>query len=484
MATNPSRRDCMVERARVLLAEDDRVVRSTLVQFLTELEYAVTQASNGTEALKKIKEGRFDLVITDLKMPGADGLEILKSIQDDVPQTLGILVTGFGTIQNAIQAMKKGAFEYLLKPLNLEELQMVLERALEFQRLHRENRQYRKELQSQFGFENIIGHSERMLEIFELIQNVADSDSTVLIYGESGTGKELVAKAIHYHSPRSEKPLVPINCAAIPADLLESELFGYERGAFTGAHRTKIGRFEYANGGTLFLDEIGEMSPQLQVKILRVLQERSFERLGGVRPINVEVRIIAATHQDLDKAIQEGKFREDLYYRLSVIPIYIPPLRERREDIPMLAEHFLDKFNREKDRNVREVSQEAMERLIHYSWPGNVRELENMMERLVVLKRTGTIRPEDLPEKFTGSTVQEFLGRFLLPEEGINLSTAVQNFERELILQALKRTKGVKKEAARLLRMKRTTLIQKMKRKQILSQEDMEGLDQVPESTL
>jgi nitrogen regulation protein NR(I) len=474
----------MVERARVLLAEDDRVVRSSLDQFLSELNYDVTQAASGTEALRRIKEGRFDLVITDLKMPGADGLEILKSIQDDVPQTLGILVTGFGTIQNAIQAMKHGAFEYLLKPLNLEELQMVLERASEFQRLHRENRQYRKELQTQFGFENIIGHSEAMLEIFDLIQNVADSDSTVLIYGESGTGKELVARAIHYHSPRSEKPLVPINCAAIPAELLESELFGYERGAFTGAHRTKIGRFEYANGGTLFLDEIGEMSPQLQVKLLRVLQERSFERVGGIRSINVDVRIIVATHQDLEKSIQEGRFREDLFYRLSVIPIHIPSLRERREDVPILIEHFLEKFNREKARNIRKISPGAMEQLVQYPWPGNVRELENLMERLVVLKRTGVIEPDDLPPKFSGAAVQEFLGRFALPEEGINLSTAVQRFERELILQALKRTKGVKKEAARLLRMKRTTLIQKMKRKQILPEDELEASERAPESTL
>lgn len=468
----------MVERAKVLLAEDDRAARSTLVEFLTGLGYAVTEASSGTVALDKIREEPFDIVVTDLKMPGADGMEILKRVQGDIPQTLGILITGYGSIQNAIQAMKLGAFDYLLKPLDLEELQLVLERALEFQRLHRENRQYRRDLQRQFGFEHIIGHSEPMREIFDLVQKVADSDSIVLIYGESGTGKELVAKALHYHSLRSEKPLVPINCAAIPAELLESELFGYEKGAFTGAHRTKIGRFEYANGGTLLLDEIGEMNPHLQVKLLRVLQERAIERLGGVKPIPVDVRIIAATHQDLDKSIQEGKFREDLYYRLSVIPVHIPPLRERKEDIPILIEHFLEKFNREKHRDVKGIAEDALERLILYPWPGNVRELENLMERLVVLKRTDTIQVEDLPEKLSGEPVQEFLGRFMLPAEGINFSTAVHQFERELILQALQRTKGVKKEAARLLHMKRTTLIQKMKRKQILSQKEPQLTDQ------
>jgi|Deesub1362A_J573_1020465.scaffolds.fasta_scaffold00118_13 DNA-binding NtrC family response regulator len=456
-----------MERARVLLVEDDGAARANLVQYLTELGYDVTEAVSGTDALAKLRQAPFELVVTDLKMPGADGLEVLKSIQSLIPQTLGILITGFGTISSAVRAMKLGAFDYLLKPLDLEELRMVLEKALEFQRLHRENRQYRREIEEKYGFENIIGHSEAMLKIFDLIKKVSDSDSTILIYGESGTGKELVAKAIHYRSPRSNKPFVPLNCAAIPADLLESELFGYERGAFTGAHRTKIGRFEYANGGTLFLDEVGEMSPHLQVKLLRVLQERSFERLGGIRSIEVDVRIIAATNQDLEKAIQEGRFREDLYYRLSVIPIHIPPLRERKEDIRILVEHFLDKFNRSKKRRVDGISPEAMERLVAYSWPGNVRELENLIERLVVLKQEGTIQVDDLPEKIAGTSVQQFTGRFILPEEGINLSSAVQQFERELILQALQRTKGVKKEAARLLRMKRTTLIQKMKRKRI-----------------
>ncbi|MGQ9653234.1 MAG: sigma-54-dependent transcriptional regulator [Thermodesulfobacteriota bacterium] len=458
----------MEQRTRVLVAEDDGPVRASIVEFLEEDGFTVTQASTGEEALEEIKRENFDLVVTDLKMPGADGLEVLRAIQRDIPQTLGILITGFGTIQSAVQAMKLGAFEYLQKPINFDEFRMVLERALEYQRLHRENKHYRQELRRQFGFENIIGHSEAMQRTFDLVRRVADSDSTVIIYGESGTGKELIAKAIHYQSGRSEKPFVPINCAAIPADLLESELFGYEKGAFTGAHRTKIGRFEYADGGTLFLDEIGEMSPQLQVKLLRALQERSFERLGGVKPVQVDVRIISATNQDLEKAVSDGRFREDLFYRLSVIPIHIPPLRHRREDIPLLVEHFLERFNKGKNREVSGLSREAMDRLIQYAWPGNVRELENLMERLVVLKRCGTIELEDLPEKMSSRSRLALPTNVVLPEEGIHLDSAVESFERELILQALRRTKGVKKDAAKLLRMKRTTLIQKMKRKRIV----------------
>ncbi len=463
----------MGEKGRILLAEDDSSVRSSFSQFLGHLGYEVTEVSNGPDALSSLSETHYDLVLTDLKLPGTDGMEILRAIQPHSPQTLGILMTGYGTIQNAIQAMRLGVFEYLLKPVNLEELQLVLERAREYQRLHMENRRYRQEIQRRFSPQNLIGHSESMRQILDLIEKVADSDSTVLIFGESGTGKELVARAIHYRSDRMDKPLVPINCAAIPADLLESELFGYEKGAFTGAHKTKVGRFELANGGTLFLDEVGEMSPQLQVKLLRVLQERSFERLGGIRSIQVDVRIIAATNRNLEASIEEGKFREDLYYRLSVIPIQIPPLRDRREDIPLLVEHFLENFNRQKSREVQGITPRAMEALVQYGWPGNVRELENLMERLVVLKRAGTIDLEDLPEKVRGAASQEELGKILLPEGGIQLDAAVHRLEKELILQALKRSGGIKKEAARLLGMKRTTLIQKMKRNNIIFEDQV-----------
>jgi len=451
-------------KGRILLVEDDASVRSALGHFLGRLGYDVVEATTGPDAIEFLSEGHYDIVVTDLKLPGRDGMEILRAVQPRAPQTLGILVTGYGTIQNAIQAMRLGVFEYLLKPVNFEELQLVLERARELQRLHMENRQYRQEIQRRFAPQNLIGHSDSMRRILDLIEKVADSDSTVLIFGETGTGKELVARAIHYRSNRMDKPLVPINCAAIPGDLLESELFGYEKGAFTGAHKTKAGRFELADGGTLFLDEIGEMSPQLQVKLLRVLQERSFERLGAVKSIQVDVRIVAATNRDLEASIRDGKFREDLYYRLSVIPIHIPPLRDRREDIPVLIEHFLENFNKQKKKEVEGITPRAMEALVQYSWPGNVRELENLVERLVVIKRAGTIDLDDLPEKIRGADFEDNLPRIFLPEDGIQLDAAVHRLEKELIIQALKRTNGVKKEAARLLGMKRTTLIQKMKR--------------------
>jgi DNA-binding NtrC family response regulator len=451
-------------KGRILLVEDDASARSALGHFLGRLGYDVVEATTGPDAIEFLSEGHYDIVVTDLKLPGRDGMEILRAVQPRAPQTLGILVTGYGTIQNAIQAMRLGVFEYLLKPVNFEELQLVLERARELQRLHMENRQYRQEIERRFAPQNLIGHSDSMRRILDLIEKVADSDSTVLIFGETGTGKELVARAIHYRSNRMDKPLVPINCAAIPGDLLESELFGYEKGAFTGAHKTKAGRFELADGGTLFLDEIGEMSPQLQVKLLRVLQERSFERLGGVKSIQVDVRIVAATNRDLEASIREGKFREDLYYRLSVIPIHIPPLRDRREDIPVLIEHFLENFNKQKKKEVEGITPRAMEALVQYSWPGNVRELENLVERLVVIKRAGTIDLDDLPEKIRGADFEDNLPRIFLPEDGIQLDAAVHRLEKELIIQALKRTNGVKKEAARLLGMKRTTLIQKMKR--------------------
>lgn len=454
----------MGTKGRILLVEDDASVRSALGHFLGRLGYDVVEATTGPDAIEFLSEGHYDIVVTDLKLPGRDGMEILRAVQPRAPQTLGILVTGYGTIQNAIQAMRLGVFEYLLKPVNFEELQLVLERARELQRLHMENRQYRQEIQRRFAPQNLIGHSDSMRRILDLIEKVADSDSTVLIFGETGTGKELVARAIHYRSNRMDKPLVPINCAAIPGDLLESELFGYEKGAFTGAHKTKAGRFELADGGTLFLDEIGEMSPQLQVKLLRVLQERSFERLGAVKSIQVDVRIVAATNRDLEASIRDGKFREDLYYRLSVIPIHIPPLRDRREDIPVLIEHFLENFNKQKKKEVEGITPRAMEALVQYSWPGNVRELENLVERLVVIKRAGTIDLDDLPEKIRGADFEDNLPRIFLPEDGIQLDAAVHRLEKELIIQALKRTNGVKKEAARLLGMKRTTLIQKMKR--------------------
>jgi len=314
------------------------------------------------------------------------------------------------------------------------------------------------------GFKDIIGQSDRMQETFRLIEKVADSDSTVLIYGESGTGKELVARAIHFNSYRKNKPLVPINCGAIPEDLLESELFGHVRGAFTGATTTRSGRFESADGGTIFLDEIGDMSARLQVKVLRVLQEKEFEPVGGNKTIKINVRIIAATHRDLEKAVQKGIFREDLFYRLNVIPITLPPLREKKSDIPLLISHFLDHFNKEKNQKVEGISEEAMKIIMRYSWPGNVRELKNLVEWLVVVKREGRILPEDLPEKLRRENNDVLIPKIEISDDGICLNTAVSEFEKVLILQSLKNTNWVKNKAAKLLHLNRTTLVEKIKR--------------------
>lgn len=339
--------------------------------------------------------------------------------------------------------------------------------ALEHRNLKRENINLKNQLKKKYKFENIIGDSEKMQRVFETIEKVADTESTILILGESGTGKELIAKAIHYNSYRREGPFVPVNCAAIPSELLESELFGHEKGAFTNAIRTRIGRFELANGGTLFLDEIGDMSPNLQSKLLRVLQERQFDRIGGMKTIKIDIRVIAATHQNLKKGVEEGKFREDLYYRLNVIPIEIPPLRERKSDIPLLAHHFLSQFKKNKKLKIQGINGEALGRLMQYHFPGNVRELENMIERIVILSNNEIITLDDLPEKL--QSLPETTGPIPIeiPEDGISLDTAVSEFERTLILQALNKTGWVKNKAAQLLNLNRTTLIEKIKRQNL-----------------
>jgi DNA-binding NtrC family response regulator len=363
--------------------------------------------------------------------------------------------------------MKLGAYEYITKPIKIEEIKLVVQRALDYQRLKTENVLLQKQLKAKYKFKNLIGDSEVMQQSFQFIEKIAATNSTVMICGESGTGKELVARAIHYNSDRRNEPMVPVNCGAIPEDLLESELFGYEKGAFTGALKTRIGRFELANGGTVFLDEIGDMSPALQVKILRVLQEHEFERLGGVKSIKVDIRVIAATHRDLEKAVKQGTFREDLYYRLNVIPFILPPLRERGSDIPLLTNHFIGKFNIEKKQNINGISPEALKCLTRYHWPGNVRELENLIERLVILKGEGVIEQEDLPEKLLGAEWSDAVPSMDIPDSGISFNTAVSEFERELILRALKKTNWIKNRAAKLLQLKRTTLVEKIKKIQL-----------------
>jgi DNA-binding NtrC family response regulator len=456
-----------MENKNILVVEDDNATRDTMIDLLSEAGYEVESARNGEEAIAMAREYTFDIVITDLKMPKGDGIQVLEQIKKIDNRTIVIICTGYGTVDTAVKAMKLGAYEYITKPIKIEEIKLVVQRALDYQRLKTENVLLQKQLKTKYKFKNLIGDSEVMQQSFQFIEKIAATNSTVMICGESGTGKELVARAIHYNSDRRNEPMVPVNCGAIPEDLLESEHYGYEKGAFTGALKTRIGRFELANGGTVFLDEIGDMSPALQVKILRVLQEHEFERLGGVKSIKVDIRVIAATHRDLEKAVKQGTFREDLYYRLNVIPFILPPLRERGSDIPLLTNHFIGKFNIEKKQNINGISPEALKCLTRYHWPGNVRELENLIERLVILKGEGVIEQEDLPEKLLGAEWSDAVPSMDIPDSGISFNTAVSEFERELILRALKKTNWIKNRAAKLLQLKRTTLVEKIKKIQL-----------------
>ncbi len=453
----------------VLIVDDSPDIRFAMSEVLKTKGFCVESASDGQEAIDILDTRFFDIVLTDLSMPRKSGMDVLKFVTEHSPETICIIITGYGTIQGAVEALKLGAYDYLCKPIKPDEVIILIDKALEIRNLRRENKNLKKELKNKYGFKNIIGSSPAMKEVFSLIEKVADTDSTVLITGESGTGKELIAHAIHYASDRKDKPFIPVNCAAIPEELLESELFGHEKGAFTHAIKTRIGRFELANKGTIFLDEIGEMSPSLQVKLLRVLQERKFERVGGVKTISVDIRVVAATNKDLETEVKEGKFREDLFYRLNVIPIHIPPLRERPSDIPLLVDYFLRKYSKDKGRKIEGVSEDAMKILMKYDWPGNVRELENIIERLVILSNGKTIKKEDLPIQIiekVGAQISTTLptGEMEIPEEGLSLSEAVSNLEKTLILKALERTGGIKNRAAKLLKMNRTTLIEKMKK--------------------
>jgi DNA-binding NtrC family response regulator len=449
---------------RILVVDDEEINREFLQEALAHEGYEVEAVADGFAALERLRQQFFHVILSDLKMPQMSGVELLQRLKEITPATVGIIFTGYATIETAVQAVKAGAYDYVTKPFQIEEVLLLLQRALEFQRLNRENISLRKQLKAKYRFENIVSDHENMQAIFEVVEKVSDSDSTILIYGESGTGKELIARAIHYNSYRQDKPLVPINCGAIPGELLESELFGYEKGAFTGATSLRIGRFELANGGTVFLDEIGEMSPALQVKILRVLQEREFERVGGTRTIKVDVRIIAATNKNLEESVAKNQFREDLFYRLNVIPMHIPPLRERKSDLPLLVAHFIERFNAEKKRHLDGITPEALEILQRYSWPGNVRELENLIERITILKGSGIIVPHDLPEKLIQSFVNGPVPDVDIPNGGLDFDDAVQAFEKQLLTKALERTRGVKSKAAELLHMNRTTLVEKVKK--------------------
>lgn len=456
-----------MDTPRLLIADDDKKTRDFVAAFLKYKGYEVIQACDGQEALEKLEAEEVDLVITDLMMPRVNGLEFVKKLKAMRPGTVIIAYSAFGNFEMASNLLKAGVFFYLEKPFNLDELETHVKRGLEHQSLQSQTYRSKPSIRNRSLIPNIIGESSNMLSLFELIEKVAESDSTVMIQGESGTGKELVARAIHDLSSRKTKNFVPVNCAAIPDDLLESELFGHVKGSFTGAVATRIGRFEMADRGTLFLDEIGDMKPNLQVKLLRVLQNRELEPVGATRPKKIDVRIIAATNQNLEKLVATKAFREDLFYRISVIPIFIPPLRERRDDIPILVNSFLERFNKNKKGKVKGIDSDAMDAICSYDWPGNVRELENLVERLVILKGFGTIGIKDLPEKYAGFTPRAASDSLALPDSGICLNTVVEEFENNLIMQALKKTGGNKKEAALLLNLKRTTLIEKLKKRKL-----------------
>jgi DNA-binding NtrC family response regulator len=459
--------DWFLRKSHVLVVDDEELYRKSLERILTRVGHEVSEARNATEALTAVAERPFDLVLADIRMPGLNGLELVRQVHDINPDLPCIVVTGFGSPENSVDALRAGAYWYLEKPFdqsNLDVIRRLVDQAIEHGRLKTENRILHSQLRSRYRFDNVIGSSGALRGVLDIVSKVAEADSTVLITGESGTGKELIARAIHYNSRRAERALVTVNCGAIPEELLESELFGHVRGAFTNAVAHREGRFAVANEGTIFLDEIGDMSPNLQVKLLRVLQERTFEPVGSSKTLRVDVRVIAATNQLLEEAIRDGRFREDLYYRLNVIPIEVPPLRERREDIPLLAQHFLDVLRHERDTKIESISDEAMARLCTYAWPGNVRELENLIERLTILRGDGEIGLEDLPANFTEPGVSQPPAP-QIPESGLAFREVVDDFETNLILQALEQTGWNKNQAAQLLGLNRTTLIEKIKKK-------------------
>jgi DNA-binding NtrC family response regulator len=453
-------------KPRILIADDEPLTLELMVERLQTEGYEVELVSGGREAIEASKKSSFKVVLTDLSMPDVDGMEVLAYFASQHPETLVIVLTGFGTVENAVEAMKRGAYDYLAKPANPDELIITLKRAVEHKELKEENVALRSQIQEHSRVGRLIGQSQPMQQLYRIIKRVAKTDSTVLITGESGTGKELIANAIHYQSARRDMPFVPINCGAIPEELLESELFGHEKGAFTGAFKERRGRFELANKGTVFLDEIGEMSPKLQVKLLRFLQETKFHRIGGSRTIEVDVRILAATNKDLERAVAENEFREDLFYRLNVIPIQVPPLRDRESDIRPLIQHFIQQHCQKKNIPLKRMSPGAIVSFEQYDWPGNVRELENVIERLVILTDAEEIQVQDLPSRM--QSYQQVEPKLIeLGEDGINLKETLDDLENRLILDALQRAGGVKNKAAKLLGLNRTTLIEKMKKKQI-----------------
>lgn len=440
----------------IIVIDDDASLRRVLEFNLQEEGYEVFPCSSGEEGLRLVDEHNPEVVITDVKMPGMDGLAILKAVRERAPETLVIIITAYGAVENAVQAMKLGAYDYVTKPFNREELKLTVRKALQLKGLTDENRRLKEELIERRDFRNIVSISREMEAVFAVVRKVAETDATVLITGESGTGKELVAKAIHNLSSRREGPFVPVNCAAIPKDLLESELFGHIRGAFTGAVRDNPGKFRQAEGGTIFLDEVGDLPLELQPKLLRTLQERTVESVGGKVPEKLNVRVLAATNANLEKSIRDGSFREDLYYRLAVIPVELPPLRKRREDIPLLIKHFISK----KGCQTVAFSRDAMEAMKAYPWPGNVRELENTVERLLIMRESETIERAELPQRIVDGDNSGTEAVIRLPAGGYSL----EQLEREIVLEALERNDWNQTSAARFLRIPRHVLIYRMEK--------------------
>ena len=438
-------------RAHLLVVDDDPVTIDLLKEVLSKEGYEVSTALSGEEAIAQGTNHFFDIIITDVRMGEKDGVEVLRFFKKSAPDTTVIMITAFGSIETAIEAIREGAYDYISKPFKLDEIKLTIRRALEQRRLVQENKHYRRELLDKYQFKNVIGRTPQMFQVYKIIAKVADTKSTVLLCGERGTGKELIARSIHYNSPRNNRTFIPVDCASLVETLIESELFGHVRGAFTGASFAKRGLFEEAEGGTLFLDEVGNLNLSMQSKLLRFLQEHEIKRVGGTESIKVDVRIIAATNQPLEPLIKSGKFREDLFDRLNVVAITLPPLRERKEDIPFLANHFLQKYSEETHKNISHLSPEALEILIRYSWPGNVRELEHTIERAVIFSIHPMILPEDLPRKIFEETGGP---EVLIPEKPLSL----RELEKRYVLKVLQETGGNKKKASEILGIDRVTL--------------------------
>lgn len=436
--------------AKILVVDDDRGIRELLEIMLSREGYHVSSTDDALKALNRCKKEKYDLILTDLKMPKMDGIDFLKAVRDVCPETMVILMTAYASPDTAVSAMQEGAYDYVEKDFDIETLKEIVRTALDKKGIKLHDAKFIREVEDAVSFGNMIGKSKGMLKVYSIIKKVAETPANVLILGESGTGKELVAKAIHENSPRKDNPFIVINCGGISDNLLESECFGHMKGSFTGAYMDKPGLFEIASGGTIFLDEISELPPILQVKLLRVVQEKTFRRVGGTKDISVDVRLISATNQQLDMKVKDGTFREDLYFRLNVVPILIPPLRQRKEDIPILAKHFAEKYSREFGKEIKNISVYAMELLINYPFPGNVRELENIIERSVALETSSIVLPENL---VLLTTIPElnFSQEFDMPDTGINLNDEVAKYERHLIEMALQRSKGSKTKASELL---------------------------------